>query len=870
MTAENKGFTLQVFDGTHYDKWRFKLKLFLELKECLEVIENDERPTTIKEEDWKMKEIKAKNIIVNSIMNTQLELIISEKTAKKMIEKLDENYLIKSSAVKLMCKRKLLDLKMEENENPTDFFNNFEKLVNELKNAGEDVTKEDKLNYFLLTLPESMSHIVDVVDALPEKDKTVEYVKSKLALDFQKRHSGDNFRKDSQAFAPKGSYGNKNSKMQNFKKKNNSQEQNKNQVGKCFKCVKLGHIARFCRSKVPQQSNNNDSSRVAGSSKVLEDGSSTFNVEVLTTSAHMSQKPEDNYMKWLLDSGCSDHIVNSDKYFYESVSLKNQINIKVGDGFSLKSEKIGNIKSLFEVNGKVTQITIKNVYYVPNMKKNLLSVSNMVNHKNYIIFENNFAKVYNSSKELVAIAEKAGKLYNLQCEVIKTENSKQEVYNSSIEMSSKEKWHRTLGHTNFKVLDDLCNNKLLDGLPNKISDEFLKCEICLENKMSRLSFKNERRKANDILEIIHTDVHGPITQLGYEGEKLFVTFIDDYSKIAKVYCIKSKNEVYDKFVEYINLVQNSTGKKIKEIHCDNGTEYINKRFLDLAKKEGIYIRPCPPYTHQLNGVAERYNRTIMDRARCLIAEANLDKRYWPIFVETAAYLGNRVLANTKLKKTPYEIFFGRKPDVSNLHIIGSKAFIINERRTSKLNPKAVKGILVGYTDLGYKVLVEGKLIITRNVRFVDKNEKTIQSNLDLDYDEHEQSENSENSDYENPVEEENEKVESPELDEEKDGPKAEEVLNLRKSERQRKLPEKLNDYVLYANFCNVDVPENYKEAVSCQDSRKWKVAMNDEINSLESNETWKIVDEPTDKKIIEVKWIYRKKSDGKFQSSSSG
>ena len=71
--------------------------------------------------------------------------------------------------------------------------------MNELKNAGENVTKDDKLNYFLLTLPESMSHMVDIVDALAEKDKTVEFVKSKLEFEFRKRH-GENENSSSNAF----------------------------------------------------------------------------------------------------------------------------------------------------------------------------------------------------------------------------------------------------------------------------------------------------------------------------------------------------------------------------------------------------------------------------------------------------------------------------------------------------------------------------------------------------------------------------------------------------------------------------------------------------------------------------------------------
>lgn len=94
---------------------------------------------------WNKKEIKAKNYIGNSITNTQLELVISE-TTKKMIDKLDVIYLVKY-AVKLLCKRKLLELRMKQTEKPAEFFNGFEKLVSELKNAGETVSNDDKLNY---------------------------------------------------------------------------------------------------------------------------------------------------------------------------------------------------------------------------------------------------------------------------------------------------------------------------------------------------------------------------------------------------------------------------------------------------------------------------------------------------------------------------------------------------------------------------------------------------------------------------------------------------------------------------------------------------------------------------------------------------
>ena len=92
----------------------------------------------------------------------------------------------------------------------------------------------------------------------------------------------------------------------------------------------------------------------------------------------------------------------------------------------------------------------------------------------------------------------------------------------------------------------------------------MKCKTCIENKMHNLPFsKNNRVKAKDILEIIHTDIHGSFKTSGLNGEKYFVSFIDDYNKIAKVYCIKSKEEVFNRLVQFVNESENLTGKRVK-------------------------------------------------------------------------------------------------------------------------------------------------------------------------------------------------------------------------------------------------------------------------------------------------------------------
>ena len=91
--------------------------------------------------------------------------------------------------------------------------------------------------------------------------------------------------------------------------------------------------------------------------------------------------------------------------------------------------------------------------------------------------------------------------------------------------------------------------------------------------------------------------------------------------------MKEKNEVYDCIVSYVNLIENLTGKKVKRLRCANGREFLNKDIYNFAKEKGFYIEPCPPYVHEFNGTAERYNRSIMETARCLLADAKIHNRF---------------------------------------------------------------------------------------------------------------------------------------------------------------------------------------------------------------------------------------------------
>jgi len=394
--------------------------------------------------------------------------------------------------------------------------------------------------------------------------------------------------------------------------------------------------------------------------------------------------------------------------------------VNLPDGKKLRATKVGKIVISFKNYYSTEMVRLKNVYFVEGLQRNLLSVSKMSESSTIVVRDTN-AKIYDKvSRKLLAVANKIDNLYYMIGNVERINNScsigSNEVFANVTKLTAKEKWHRALGHVNFQYLDKIVRDKLLDGLPDSLEKESMKCATCIESKMTNVPFENNRTKTKSVNEIIHTDLNGPHHIAGYKGEKYFLTFIDDYSKCARIYCLKNKSETAEIFKSHVNFVENQIGKPVRRLQCDKGTEYINKEIFEFASKKGIEILPCPTNVHELNGVAERYNRSAMDIARCLLKDARIDKMYWPEAISTAAYLKNRTVANTSENKTPFEIYFGIKPKASHLKIYGSRVFV---------DDKSQVGVLVGYSHFGYRVLINNKIIEARHVQVIEKGTKLI-------------------------------------------------------------------------------------------------------------------------------------------------
>nr|GEX08439.1 retrovirus-related Pol polyprotein from transposon TNT 1-94 [Tanacetum cinerariifolium] len=206
-------------------------------------------------------------------------------------------------------------------------------------------------------------------------------------------------------------------------------------------------------------------------------------------------------------------------------------------------------------------------------------------------------------------------------------------------------WHRRLGHLNFKTMNKLVRHNLFRGLPSKCFENNHTYVACLEGKQHKASCKT--KLVNSVTKPIHTlhiDLFGP-------------TF-DETSGILR---------------NFITEIENLKELKIKR-------EFSNAR------------------TPQQNEVAERRNRTLIEAARTMLADAKLPVTFWAEAVNTACYVQNRVLVNKSQNKTPYELFNGRTPAIGFLKPFGCHVMILNTLdHLGKFDAKGDEGYFIGYS-----------------------------------------------------------------------------------------------------------------------------------------------------------------------------
>lgn len=126
----------------------------------------------------------------------------------------------------------------------------------------------------------------------------------------------------------------------------------------------------------------------------------------------------------------------------------------------------------------------------------------------------------------------------------------------------------------------------------------------------------------------------------------------------------------------MHRVERETDYKIIVFRSDNAKEYISNIFTELLEDEGISRQLTAEYTPQQNGVAERANRTLVEMARCMLVESGLPRTLWAKAISMVAFIRNRCPTSALQGKAPFEMWTGKKPDVTCLRVFGCKAFAL--------------------------------------------------------------------------------------------------------------------------------------------------------------------------------------------------
>ncbi|CAK1597387.1 unnamed protein product [Parnassius mnemosyne] len=400
---------------------------------------------------------------------------------------------------------------------------------------------------------------------------------------------------------------------------------------------------------------------------------------------------------------------------------------------------------------------------------------------------------------------------------------------------------------------------MVDGLTDlkEKNVENRHCEPCILAKITRLPFNGKMYKARKPLELVHTNVCS-VSPSTWDGYKHFVTFIDDFTHFTAVYLLRDKSEVFEYFKTYYNYASN----------------HISRNFKSFCDEKGIVLQYTAAYNPEMNGVAERMNRTLTEKARALLLDSQLPKELWGEALRYTVYVTNRS-PTASLNVTPFEMWEERRPNVSNFRIFGSSAYAhIPQKLRMKLDPRGVKLKMVGYAPGGYRLwdANERKIRIERNVLF--REETCSESPETISIDVESISDGKEKDDVSSP-----EKILTSDNNLESLQPEGRDTDNVNSREKRKKTkPKYLQDFVtddsdlgdiLMASFLscsNGNVPEKYNDIDSYHDKDRWYEAVNEEIKSLEDNKTWEVVERSNDAKLIDCRWIFTKKAGNVYKA----
>ena len=553
---------------------------------------------------------------------------------------------------------------------------------------------------------------------------------------------------------------------------------------------------------------------------------------------------------WCVDSGATSHMC-VDKSLFTNMKQHAE-KVELAGKYSVNAQGIGEVN----VDCGKYKFSLTNCLYVPDLSMNFVSVPRADERGFKTTFEEGCATITDKTNGMVMLkAKKADNLYLLnektqQCCLTREENAV--------------KWHNRFGHINFQSLCGLANKQIVHGVDPISNAKDIVCVSCLKSKITTQPFTSSESRAENIGELIHSDVCGPFQTKSHGSSRYFLTFIDDKSRRIFVYFLRTKDQVFATFKSFKKMIELQSGNKIKTLRTDNGGEYVNRAFDDFLEDCGIRRQLTVPYTPQQNGVAERANRTLVEMARCMLVHAGLAESYWGEAINCAAYIRNRTPTKALDDVTPYEVWTGKKPVVKHFKVFGCLAIALDKTEKNKLRQKGKEYVMIGYDSesKAYRLYDPEKrqTVVRRDVKFDEDVMMGANSNREvptvqlvnfkmpvdepqaISNDDDEAESDSEDS-YASIADEANNEIQEND----------ENIRTLRSGNRY--------NMVSMAYSHEIEIPVTVEAAMNSAQSQEWWRAMQEEYHSLLQNDTWEPAELPKNHKTIGCKWVFAVKRD---------